>query len=141
MPDQIDQHLIRHVVVARHETLELADRTLHVGLGELIPDVEAERAELAPVLEQRVEEARAVQQLLERLGLGLLLEVRVRVAQVHLVQVGLDAARRLDGHFDRVLQDGDGELVRGHRGEPEPVVAVHLVGVVLLDLGLKLGHP
>ena len=101
----------------------------------------ARTAKLAPVLQQRVEEARAEEELLEGLLLGLAGEELVRVAEVGDVEVGLDAARRLGGHLDRVLQDGDGEAVGGHRGEPEPVVAVHRVRVPLLDNRLEAGHP
>ena len=71
--------------------------------------------------------------------LGLRVEVGVRVAEVGHVQVGLDAARRLDGHLDRVLQDRDREEWRGHRGEPEPVVSVHLVGTYCSTIASSLG--
>ena len=51
-----------------------------------------------------MEEADGEEALLEGLGLGRLgVEVGVGVVEVAHAQRGLDAARRLDGHLDRVL--------------------------------------
>ena len=51
-----------------------------------------------------MEEADGEEALLEGLGLGRLgVEVAVGVVEVAHAQRGLDAARRLDGHLDRVL--------------------------------------
>ena len=43
---EVHEHFVRHVVVERKELLELQDGALHVGVGKLVPDVEAKCAEL-----------------------------------------------------------------------------------------------
>ena len=50
-----------------YQYLELPDGDPQVRLVELVGDVPAQRAELAPLLHQGVEEAKAEQQLLEHL--------------------------------------------------------------------------
>lgn len=55
------------VVIEEH--IQLRDTYTQVGLVELVPHVPAERAELPPLLHDRVEEAQREQQLLEHFRL------------------------------------------------------------------------
>ena len=67
--------------------------------------------------------------------------VRDRVLDEGAEQVGAQAERRLVGHLDAVLEDGDGEGGRRARREPEPVVLALAAGEhVLADL-LERRHP
>eukprot|EP00965_Chrysotila_dentata_P210733 6186068-Pleurochrysis_carterae.AAC.1 len=114
------------LVVSREECLELQNATLEVASGELVADVEPKRTKLAPVLQQRMEAAQPVQQLLKFLLLRVRVEVRIGEVVVRSEQIHFDATRRFDGHFDRILEDKHWEFVRWHRREPKSVVAVHL---------------
>mmetsp|Transcript_15913 Transcript_15913/g.34097 ORF Transcript_15913/g.34097 Transcript_15913/m.34097 type:complete len:464 (-) Transcript_15913:1448-2839(-) len=138
---QVDEHLVGNLVVSREECLELQNATLEVASGELVADVEPKRTKLAPVLQQRMEAAQPVQQLLKFLPFRVRVEVRIGEVVVRSEQIHFDATRRFDGHFDRILEDKHWEFVRWHRREPKSVVAVHLVWIVLLDERLELGHP
>eukprot|EP00964_Phaeocystis_antarctica_P055484 scaffold32640_cov63-Phaeocystis_antarctica.AAC.2 len=136
----------RHIGVGLEEELRLAHADAQVGRVELVLDVPTNGPVLAPLLDDGVEEAQPVDELLEGprvLAAAVVEKVHVvdRVGEEGAEQVGAQPLGRLVGHLDAVLQDGHGELVRGPRGEPQPELGRGRVGVdVLADL-LERGHP
>ena len=108
-----------------------------------VPDVPADRAELASLENQRVEERDRVQQLLERLGLIRAAVVLLRDVEECAREVRLHALRRLVRDLDAVLQDRHRELVARHGGEPQPELLVRLGRLVAggLEHLLELGQP
>ena len=87
-----------------------------------------------------MEQAEAEEQRLELIGLFALAELLVVQVVVGAVEVRAQAGGRLHGHFDAVLQHGNGELRRGHAGQPQAEVAVHVLVEFLAD-ALQLGSP
>ena len=142
----VAQRRERHVGVGLQEEFRLTHADAQVGRVELVLDVPTNGPVLAPLLDDGVEEAQPVDELLEGprvLAAAVVEKLHVvdRVGQERAEQVGAQPLRGLVGHLDAVLQDGHGELVRGPRGEPQPKLGRGRVGVdVLADL-LERGHP
>eukprot|EP00962_Isochrysis_galbana_P015842 scaffold4536_cov113-Isochrysis_galbana.AAC.8 len=93
-----------------------------IGGHPLVGDVPADRAVLAPLLDHRIEENEAEEELFERPRLG----ARLKLGHIH-VDVGAY---------------GDREFGRGHRGEPQPEVLVdRLVFAQALHHPIKPRQP
>jgi hypothetical protein len=121
----------------------LATRRLAAG-ADLVGDVPAQRAEAAALLDDGVEEAEGVAQLLPLGGLGARVEegrVGDGVEQEGALHVEAQALGGLVGHLDAVLQDAHGEDGRGVRGEPQAEVAVRRVRLEVLADALQRHHP
>ena len=88
-----------------------------VGLVELVGNVPAERAELAPLLDGGVHEGGAVEHGLPAGDVGDV-EHLLGDRGVGALQAGLDALRRLVGELDGGLEEVDGELGIGLGGDP-----------------------
>mmetsp|Transcript_22137 Transcript_22137/g.48342 ORF Transcript_22137/g.48342 Transcript_22137/m.48342 type:complete len:214 (+) Transcript_22137:1762-2403(+) len=129
LPCRVAERVIRDLGVLVQEHLELPHADAQVILVELIRNVPANRAELAPLLHDGVEEGQAEQQLAELLVLHAALKelgVADGVRGVGAQQTGTQALGRLVCHLDTVLEDGDGEDGAGVGGQPQPEVAIHL---------------
>ena len=84
----VADRIVGQVVIAIDKHLELADTDAQIGLVEAVGDVEAERPELAALLDEGVEEAEAEEEFAPRHGLvAVVEEVEVRDGVVH---VGAD---------------------------------------------------
>ena len=107
--------------------MELLNTDPQICLVELVRDIPAQRTELSPLLNGRVEETQPEQQLLK--GGRLLtrveeLHVADRIGQVGSGQVGFETLGRLVRHLDAVLEDWDREGRRGVTCQPQPKVGI-----------------
>lgn len=102
-----------------------------VGFVEFIGDVPTDRAELAPLLHDSVEEAQRVQELLEILALNTAFEefgIANRIARIGSQDVGPESLRRLVRYLDAVLKNRDGKMFRWITGQPQPEIRVNRIG-------------
>ena len=125
---------LHHVEVVLH----VRDARREVGLRELVQDVEAERAELAPLLHDGVhegerEEHRLPLRVADRVE-HVLVEPRVRVAHAE-----HDARGRLVRELDRELQQANREVGVGLCSDPQAVGRQHRARGGVLELGQRLG--
>ncbi len=105
-------------------------RGFQVAVVELVPDVPAQGPEFLPLQDDRVEEAQAPHQLVDRHLLVAALQVRFGDVLEGPLQVHLQAPRRLRGQLDAVLQDAHREVRGGHRGQEQPEVWMDRVFVL-----------
>eukprot|EP00968_Pinguiococcus_pyrenoidosus_P021795 scaffold2923_cov313-Pinguiococcus_pyrenoidosus.AAC.3 len=140
----VAQRLPRDLVVVVKEELELLHADLEVALIEPIRDVPPERTVQAPLLDDRVEEAQAVQDVpelraLRALGVKLLVGDGIRLEGAD--QVGAQALRRLDRHLHSILKNCHREHLAGGRCTPQPELLMRALWVHLLDDALQAIHP
>mmetsp|Transcript_152655 Transcript_152655/g.266544 ORF Transcript_152655/g.266544 Transcript_152655/m.266544 type:complete len:373 (+) Transcript_152655:788-1906(+) len=141
LPTQELDHRIRDVVIDIQEVVHLLDADGQVSRRELILDVPAQGAELAPLLDHRMEEAEGEEQLLEHVcALGALQEL-VCEGRVGADDVVSQPLWGLVRHLHSNLEHGHGERDGGHGREPEPELALHCLWIEVLDSRLESGHP
>ena len=135
--DHVAHRLPAHGVLARvlaqqrQVVLQELHRRQPVALVELVRHGEADRAELAALLHDRVDEALREEQRLP-LGAAEGLEAVLRHPRQRAHDAGADALRRLVGQLDRHLQQADRELgVRLRRDEQPAVVVDDVLGSVV----------
>mmetsp|Transcript_42957 Transcript_42957/g.91558 ORF Transcript_42957/g.91558 Transcript_42957/m.91558 type:complete len:279 (+) Transcript_42957:1063-1899(+) len=139
--DGLELHLIRRFV---DEHPQLPGGDPQVVLRELVRDIPAQGPEESPFLDHRMEETQAIEKPLEvgrRLALFEEFLVADGVHEVRTDQVGTEALRCFIGDLHTVLQDGDRELLRRIRRQPQPEVRVGLLGIQLLEDLVQLRHP
>ena len=100
---QHSDHLVRDLLVVVNHHLNLPLAHVEVAVGEVVPDVPAERTKLTPVLDHRVEEADGEQEPLVARRVLALVHVLIRDAGVGTNQVSLETLRWLERHLDAVL--------------------------------------
>ncbi len=130
------------VLIEEHVQLHGADS--EIRLVELVGNIPSERAELAPFLDQSVEETQSEEHLLEMHRLfisGEEVVVADRIRQVGSVDVQFQASRRLVRHFDSVLQNRNREMIRRVAGQPESEVRMDLFRFELLANLFQCSHP
>mmetsp|Transcript_116989 Transcript_116989/g.283707 ORF Transcript_116989/g.283707 Transcript_116989/m.283707 type:complete len:269 (+) Transcript_116989:915-1721(+) len=160
----VRERIPRNVWLLFQEHLEVKDGGLQVRVVKLVQDVPTQRAKLAALLDIRVEEAHSQSELLPGLDLRQALlaapghklamaifEVRPRrhVAE-RPGQVRTDTLRGFVRELDTVLENGDREVLRRHRGQPQAealmdrrhlvALQVHPVAQTINNL-LQLWHP
>ncbi len=96
-----------------------------VFVGELVGDVPANGSKFSSILNDSVEEAEAEEQSLKLVYFFAVVEVFLIHISVGPEQVVSESLRGLNCHLNAVLQDRNGEVLSGHRCQPEPKVFVH----------------
>jgi len=125
--------------------LDELDARREVGLRELVRDVEAERAELAPLLDDSVHEGEREKHRAPGGIRGARDRVQVVLGEprVRAVEAGADARGRLVGHLDRHVQQADREEGVRLGRDPAAELVVYLLGLggaLLNDRRLELAH-
>mmetsp|Transcript_24133 Transcript_24133/g.59654 ORF Transcript_24133/g.59654 Transcript_24133/m.59654 type:complete len:269 (-) Transcript_24133:2871-3677(-) len=126
------ERLVRHTRLLSQIHVELLQGDLEVAVHPLIGDVPTNGAKLAPFEDHRVEEGEGEEELLELPALDAALVHILRYVQEAASQVGLQTLWRLICDLDSALQHWHGERGCGHGCQPETVVGVNVVLVLLL---------
>jgi len=116
--------LPRNLVLLLQEHLEHLQRNGEIAIVELVSDVPPKRSELATLLQNRVEERQAKQQLLPWPFLGMAVPHTVRNGCKRSRQIGTQTTGRLVRKLDTVLQHRYREVLTGHRRQPQTELRV-----------------
>jgi hypothetical protein len=113
---QVIKHLKGNRLILIKQHLELPLTHTQILIGEFVGDVPADGSELPSVLDDGVEEAESEEQFAELHAFFAGVELVLADVGVGTQQVGAQALWGFDCHLYAVLEHGNWEGLRGHRG-------------------------
>ena len=138
---QLLQHFVRDLCVRVHIQLELCHGDVEVRVIVFVGNIPAQRTELLALNHRRMVEAETKQQFLVLLRLIRALKLVIIKLQVCTRQVGAHTLGGLLGYLHTILEHHGGKCIRGHRGEPQTELWIHLLRIHTLHNNLQSGHP